>query len=86
MASVLEVAASQSDYVMTRGTKVQALNHHFVLHSLEEHECCYHLTDGETEASGGRVTGNESLDFLTPCPFDGKALPVCSLGCGDRGG
>ena len=38
MASVLEVAASQSDYVMTRGTKVQALNHHFVLHSLEEHE------------------------------------------------
>ena len=32
------------------------------------------------------MTGNESLDFLTPCPFDGKALPVCSLGCGDRGG
>lgn len=33
MTSVLEVAAPQSDYVMT-----QALNHHFLIHSLEEHE------------------------------------------------
>lgn len=31
------------------------------------------------------MTGNESLDILTLCPFDGKALPVSSLGVGTEG-
>lgn len=35
---MLEVAASQSDDVMTHGTRIQALNHHFIIHSLEERE------------------------------------------------